>query len=235
MTKDKGEELQTRLSTKWRVCIDYRKLNVATKKNHFPLPFIDQIMDKLSGQRFYCFLNGYSRYNQLAIHPDDHEKTTFTCPFGTYAFQRMPFGLCNAPTTFHRCMMAIFSDYRILWFLDFYLYINYKIWISFGQSIWRFSLKCSFREFFDLWFSIIHSKSISYRKITNSISINSILSLVSKYIIFVIFWHLLVLWFDRFFTIGQIQRFDFDFWLFCVKSKILNLKISYLVYLYHLY
>ena len=80
---DTGEEIQTRLPTKWRVCIDYRKLNATTKKDHLPLPLIDQILDKLSGQGFYCFLDSYSGYNQLAIHPDDQEKTTFTCPFGT--------------------------------------------------------------------------------------------------------------------------------------------------------
>ena len=110
-TNDKGEECQMRLLTKWRVCIDYRKLNAATKKDHFPLPFIDQILDKLLGQGFYSFLDGYSTYNQLVIHPDDQEKTTFTCPFGTYAFQRMPFGLCNAPVPFQRCIMAILSDF----------------------------------------------------------------------------------------------------------------------------
>ena len=98
-TNDKSEELQTRLPTKWRVCIDYRKLNAAMKKDHFPFPFIDQILDNLSGQGFDYFLDGNSGYNQLAIHPNDQEKTTFTCPFGTYAFQRMPFGLCNTPAS----------------------------------------------------------------------------------------------------------------------------------------
>ena len=111
MTNNKGEELQTRLPKKWRVCINYQKLNRATKKDHFPLPFIDQILDKLSGQGFYYFLDDYSGYNQLAIHPDDQEKTTFTCPFGTYAFQCMQFRLYNAPATFQKCMMAIFSDF----------------------------------------------------------------------------------------------------------------------------
>ena len=106
--KDKREEIQTRLSTKWRVCIDYQKLNAATKKDHFLFPFIDQILDRLAGPTYFCFLDGYSGYNKIAIHPDDQEKTTFTCPFGTFAFRRMPFRLCNAPTIFQRCMTAIF-------------------------------------------------------------------------------------------------------------------------------
>ena len=80
--------------------MDYRKLNKATRKYHFPLPFIDQMLDKLAGHEYYCFLDGYSGYNQIAIAPEDQEKTTFTCPYGTFAFRRMPFGLCNAPATF---------------------------------------------------------------------------------------------------------------------------------------
>ncbi|XP_059277806.1 uncharacterized protein LOC132031986 [Lycium ferocissimum] len=110
VTNDKNELIPTRTITGWRICMDYRKLNEATRKDHYPIPFIDQMLDRLAGQEFYCFLDGYSGYNQIAIAPEDQEKTTFTCPYGTYAFKRMPFGLCNAPATFQRCMMAIFSE-----------------------------------------------------------------------------------------------------------------------------
>ncbi|RDX73481.1 Retrovirus-related Pol polyprotein from transposon 17.6, partial [Mucuna pruriens] len=93
-----------------RVCIDYRRLNQATRKDHFPLPFIDQMLEKIAGKSHYCFLDGFSGYMQIHIAPEDQHKTTFTCPFGTFAYTRMPFGLCNAPSTFQRCMMNIFSD-----------------------------------------------------------------------------------------------------------------------------
>ncbi|GJY33320.1 reverse transcriptase domain-containing protein [Tanacetum coccineum] len=89
---------------------DYRKLNDATHKDHFPLPFMDQMLEHLAGNEYYCFLDGFSGYFQIPIDPKDQDKTTFTCPYGTFAYRRMPFGLCNAPGTFQRCMMTIFHD-----------------------------------------------------------------------------------------------------------------------------
>ncbi|RDY08166.1 Retrovirus-related Pol polyprotein from transposon 17.6, partial [Mucuna pruriens] len=98
------------IQNSWRVCIDYRRLNQATHKDHFPLPFTDQVLEKLSRKSHYCFLDGFSSYMQIHIAPEDQHKTTFTYPFGTFAYTRMPFGLCNVPSTFQCCMTIIFLD-----------------------------------------------------------------------------------------------------------------------------
>ena len=115
---------------KIRVCQDFRKLNAATKKDYFPLPFTDIILDKVAGHECYSFLDGFSGYNQVFIRWCDQLKTTFTTEWGTFAFNRMPFGLCNAPGTFQRLMMDIFKDFLrhfIEVFIDdFAVYSNQK-------------------------------------------------------------------------------------------------------------
>ena len=69
------------------------------------------MLERLAKHTHFCYLDGYSGFSQIAVHPEDQEKTTFTCPFGMYSYRRMPFGLCNAPATFQRCMNAIFADF----------------------------------------------------------------------------------------------------------------------------
>ncbi|GJY88208.1 reverse transcriptase domain-containing protein [Tanacetum coccineum] len=110
VANEENELIPTCLVTGWRVCIDYRKLNEATQKDYFPLPFMDQMLERFAENEFYCFLDGFSGYFQIPIDPQDQEKTTFTCPYRTFAYRRTPFGLCNAPGTFQRCMIAIFYD-----------------------------------------------------------------------------------------------------------------------------
>nr|GEV42612.1 reverse transcriptase domain-containing protein [Tanacetum cinerariifolium] len=96
VANESNELIPTRLVIGWRVCIDYRKLNDATRNDHFLLPFMDQMLERLAWNEFYCFLDGFLGYFQIPIDPQDQEKTTFTCPYGTFAYRRMPFGLCNA-------------------------------------------------------------------------------------------------------------------------------------------
>ena len=90
---DKNELIPQRIVTGYRMVIDFRKLNKATRKDHYPLPFIDQMLERLSKHTHFCFLDGYSGFSQIPISQPAQEKTTFTCPFGTYAYRRMPFGL----------------------------------------------------------------------------------------------------------------------------------------------
>jgi len=94
---DKNELLLTRVQSKWRVCIDYRKLNATTRKDHYPLRFLGQMLEKLAGHSFYCFWDGYSDYTHISIAPEDQKKIIFTCLFKTYAFRRISFGMCDAP------------------------------------------------------------------------------------------------------------------------------------------
>nr|GEX60981.1 putative reverse transcriptase domain-containing protein [Tanacetum cinerariifolium] len=107
---EKNEIIPQRTITGWRVCIDYHKLNNATQKDHFLLLFIDQMLTRLARHEYYYFLDGFSGYFHIPIAPGDQEKTTFTYLYGTFSYRRMPFGLCNAPVTFQRCMTAVFHE-----------------------------------------------------------------------------------------------------------------------------
>ena len=111
------------------MCIDYRKLNAFTRKDYFPLPFLDQVLERVAGHEYYCFFDGYSRYYQIEIALEDQEKTTITYPFGTFAFRRMSFGLCNALATFQRCMLSVFSD-----MVEHYLEVFMDDFSVFGDS-----------------------------------------------------------------------------------------------------
>ena len=95
---------------KWWICVDYTNLNKATQKDYFPLLFIDQVLDTLFGKKFFSFLDGFSGYNQIQISLKDQDKTTFICPWGTFSYRVLPFGLCNAPTTFQRAILSIFAE-----------------------------------------------------------------------------------------------------------------------------
>nr|GEY17688.1 reverse transcriptase domain-containing protein [Tanacetum cinerariifolium] len=118
---EENELIPTRLVTGWRVCIDYRKLNEATRKDHFPLPFMDQMLERLAGNEYYCFLNGFSGYFQIPIDLKDQEKTTFTCPYGTFAYLFMDDFLVFG-NSFKTCLSHL--EKMLKWCEDTNLYLN---------------------------------------------------------------------------------------------------------------
>jgi hypothetical protein len=135
ITNEKNKLIPTRTITGWRMCIDYMKLNLMISKDYFSLSFMDQILKRVAGHEFYCFLDGYSGYNLIEIALEDQEKTIFTCQFGTFAYRMMPFGLCNALATFQRCMLSIFSDmverFLEIFMDDFFLFLIIHLMIHF--------------------------------------------------------------------------------------------------------
>ncbi|KAL2093598.1 hypothetical protein ACEWY4_010910 [Coilia grayii] len=109
-----------------RFCVDYRKLNAVTHKDSFPLPRIEESLTSLSKSEWYSTLDLASGYWQVEVAPEDQEKTAFATPFGLYQFERMPFGLCNAPATFQRlmqrCLGAQVHDYLLIYLDDVIVY-----------------------------------------------------------------------------------------------------------------
>ena len=111
-------------------------MNAATRNDHFLLPFIDQMVERLAGHDYYCFLVGYSGYNQVPVDPKDQEKTTFTYPFRTFTYHHM---LCNAPTTFEQCMISIFSNI-VKRFLEIFMDNFFVFGSSFEECLHRLTL-----------------------------------------------------------------------------------------------
>ena len=94
---------------KWRVCIDFTDLNKACPKDSFPLPHIDMLVDATARHELLSFMDAYSGYNQILMHPDDQEKTAFVTERGTFCYKVMPFGLKNAGATYQRLVNMMFA------------------------------------------------------------------------------------------------------------------------------
>ena len=97
VANENNELIPTRVTSGWRVCINYRKLNAGTRKDHFPLPFVDQMLERVAGQEFYCLLYGYSGYNQIEIALEDQEK-----PHSPVLLAHLPLGKCHLDYVMHQ-------------------------------------------------------------------------------------------------------------------------------------
>jgi hypothetical protein len=95
-----------------RLCVDFRNLNRSSLKDNYPLPKMDHVLEKVVRANRMSMIDRFSGYNQIAVHEDDKEKTTFTTPCGTFMYDKMPFGLMNAGATFQRAMDIAFVGER---------------------------------------------------------------------------------------------------------------------------
>ena len=100
----------TKANGKWRLYVDFTELNKACPKDCYPLPRIDLLIDATAGHELLSFLDAYSGYNQISMHPPDQEKTSFITPKGTYCYRVMPFGLKNAGATYQRLVNKMFHS-----------------------------------------------------------------------------------------------------------------------------
>jgi hypothetical protein len=94
------------------VCMEFRDLNKACSKDNFHTPFIDQILDECAGNKIFSFMDRFSGYNQIKIKPKDQHNTTFICPWGTFAYRKMPFSLKNVGETFQHATNFTFHDLK---------------------------------------------------------------------------------------------------------------------------
>ncbi|MGH0124627.1 UNVERIFIED_CONTAM: hypothetical protein FKN15_076715 [Acipenser sinensis] len=134
----------------WRFCVEYRKLNAVTHKDAYPLPRIEASLTSLTQAEWYSTLDLASGYWQVEVDPKDRKKTAFTTPFGLYEFERMPFGLCNAPATFQRLMqrclggqvsesLLIYLDDVIVYSVDFMTHLSHLEAVF--EALWKYGLK----------------------------------------------------------------------------------------------
>ena len=150
---------------KLRVCIDLKKVNAATCRDHYSLPFSEHVLERVARKEAYSFLDGYSGYNQISITEEDLPKTAFIITeYGVFAFKRMPFGLINVPVTFQRLMNHAFREF-LMQFLEVFLD---DLCV---HSSWKEHLECLHKGKSMVWW---YKKSTFFASINEKVGVGKI-------------------------------------------------------------